>query len=139
MVCTPPQVLFPPAPGFIDTDLLSGDLCYQSNFDMTTDVKLHNSSTTTPVVPNIIDTTTPSPTVVCTTCPQCTRTVPTRLLDNIGLPPHLVIAVVLASESELQSFEEAIKQPEWCAAMNLELATLEATKTWDIILFPANK
>ena len=37
------------------------------------------------------------------------------------------------------TFEEAVTDPEWCHAMNIELQALERNATWDITQLPPGK
>lgn len=45
----------------------------------------------------------------------------------------------ISSEREPSSYHEAISDPRWKVAMDLELASLESNHTWDLATLPAGK
>jgi len=45
----------------------------------------------------------------------------------------------LDGESDRKFFHEAIQDPKWCEAMNLELKALEANHTWSLTSLPLGK
>lgn len=38
-----------------------------------------------------------------------------------------------------ETFKPAVNIPEWCEAMNVEMAALEANNTWDVVPLPSDK
>ncbi|GKD74351.1 retrovirus-related pol polyprotein from transposon TNT 1-94, partial [Tanacetum coccineum] len=45
----------------------------------------------------------------------------------------------LLVQQDLVSFKEAVLNPEWCVAMDLELKALDDNGTWELTSLPARK
>lgn len=83
--------------------------------------------------------------------PRRQRHIPVKFHDYTGLPPSLsnmTVATSVSSQSTdthgisvqtPQHYKEAVLITEWCEAMNVELAALEANNTWDVVPLPPNK
>ena len=52
---------------------------------------------------------------------------------------HKVFLSALDEVTDPVHFHEAVTDPKWCSAMNLELRALEQNKTWDITSLPPGK
>ncbi|RDY03536.1 hypothetical protein CR513_12871, partial [Mucuna pruriens] len=50
-----------------------------------------------------------------------------------------VMHLTLLAETELMSFEQAIREPEWKAAMEEELKATKKNHTWELVTLPHNK
>ncbi|XP_074363225.1 uncharacterized protein LOC141703653 [Apium graveolens] len=54
-------------------------------------------------------------------------------------PPYNAFLANITKVPEPHTFTKASQSPEWCTAMNIELATLETNKTWAVVPLPPNK
>lgn len=64
--------------------------------------------------------------------------------DSIPFPAvydttSVLFTVIVNVKLEPTLFKEATLIPDWCEALNVELATLEANGTWEVVPFPKNK
>lgn len=79
------------------------------------------------------------------TRPQRTRQIPSRLQDCEMISDSAVnsegelIHFALLVETEPVSFEEAIQDPKWIAAMEEELKAIEKNETWELTKLPHQK
>lgn len=75
------------------------------------------------------------------TRPQRQRLLPSKYNDYTGLPAYLVnIAESVSSQViEPQHFKHVVHVQEWCGAMNVELAALEANNIWELVPLPPHK
>lgn len=61
-------------------------------------------------------------------------------MSNLSFDPsyvHFLANITKIPES--QTYKQVVKHTCWCEAMNVELAALEANRTWDIVHLPPNK
>lgn len=78
--------------------------------------------------------------------PQRQHTVPVKFKDYIGFPSDLVNHVSLTTSSSYSPmsdpplhYKQVFQLNEWCEAMNVELAALEANATWELMSLPTHK
>ena len=74
--------------------------------------------------------------------PTRTRTLPSKYADYTNLPSTLTKHQIHSSSSasvEPKFYHQAIEDPNWCKAMQIEINALEANNTWIIIDSPPGK
>ncbi|RDY14473.1 hypothetical protein CR513_00462, partial [Mucuna pruriens] len=77
--------------------------------------------------------------------PQRTRQPPEKFGDYTSIPNFEVteegdmMHLALLGQTEPVSFEQAIREPKWKAAMEEELKAIEKNHTWELVTLPHNK
>lgn len=144
---TPPQHLFPDSSVFVEDEPLQFPLVLDNTDSALSAEITEPSSATDSLITDVLPPINEAPVLR----PSRQRHLPAKFLDYTGLPPTLCgsisanqisnmqMATVSSSVDstshsiilvdEPQHYKQAVDIPEWCTAMNVELAALEANHT----------
>lgn len=86
-----------------------------------------------------------NPTATPASRPARTRQPPARLSDYVTFLDSAVtgegdfVHLAMLADTEPVSFEEAMTEPKWVAAMQDELSSIRKNRTWDLVTLPPHK